>query len=146
MIPAGDRCWKYICQRRDQAHATECLVGGGTDNRCSGGWLCLVCGANQGDRAIRDRVKVLHVTKSGRAHATAESDDHLIVPLSDFTSKETRDGKTEVLLRKKGQAYWRQGGSRAYDTSSTADMIVVDLKPGQGTTIKKPIRSASEDT
>ena len=83
-----------------------------------------------------DRVKVLHVTKSGRAHTTAESDDHLIVPLSDFTSKETRDGKTEVLLRKKGQAYWRQGGSRAYDTSSTADMIVVDLKPGQGTTIK----------
>ena len=56
-----------------------------------------------------DRVKVLHVTKSGRAHTTAESDDHLIVPLSDFTSKETRDGKTEVLLRKKGQAVLAPG-------------------------------------
>ena len=82
-----------------------------------------------------DRIKVMRVTKNGPAHTTAEFDDHLIVPLTDFTSKETRDGKTEVLLRKKGEAYWRAGGSRAYDTTATADMIVVDLKPGQGTTI-----------
>jgi hypothetical protein len=83
-----------------------------------------------------DRIKVMRVTKNSPTHTTAESDDHLIVPLTDFTSKETRDGKTELLLRKKGEAYWRAGGSRAYDTTTTADMIVVDLKPGQGTTIK----------
>jgi hypothetical protein len=83
-----------------------------------------------------DKIKVLHLTKGGPTHTTAESDDHLIVPLNDFTSKETRDGTIEVLLRKKGQAYWRQGGSRAYDTTGTADMIVIDLKPGKGTTIK----------
>jgi hypothetical protein len=83
-----------------------------------------------------DQVKVLRVTKNGETHVTTDSDDHLIIPLNDFTSKETRDGKVVMLERKKGQAYWRQGGARSYDETATADMIVVDLKPGKGTTLK----------
>ena len=83
------------------------------------------------------QVKVLRMTMGRGAHQVQiDSDDHLIIPLNDFNSKETRDGKAESLVRKRGQAYWRQGGPRAYDFTSKADMIIVDLKPGKATTAK----------
>jgi hypothetical protein len=83
------------------------------------------------------QVRVLRMTTGRGAHQVqVDSDDHVIIPLNDFNSKETRDGNSEALVRKRGQAYWRQGGPRAYDFTSKADMIIIDLKPGKGTTAK----------
>jgi len=51
------------------------------------------------------QVKVSRMTTgAGAHHVQIDSDDHLIIPLNDFNSKETRDGKAESLTRKRGQA------------------------------------------
>jgi len=83
-----------------------------------------------------DKVKVTRFVEPTGDHMQVDSADHLVIPLTTFRSKETRDGKTEILLRQRGQAYWNKGGPRTYDIPPHADMLIVDVKPGNVTTVK----------
>lgn len=83
-----------------------------------------------------DKVTVLHMIEPAGNHQEVNSDDHLVIPLNTFRTTETRNGKTETLVRERGKAYWREGGPRSYVMMNRADMLIIDLKPGKASTFK----------